>query len=180
MATATPVRCSNCWAPIALDVAACAKCGFVFGEGKVGAALERTLKGEPASLPTIAPIASRSKSGLLAAGGFAVYVGILAFLAAWVPLVGLLIFGTLLFASPFSWGWQLIAGRHAPWPVQQAYLPLAFAAPFPIVGFLVGFLWPFRIQSWGQVLNAIGMRFALSLGALLLLGVGMIVLSMRI
>jgi len=179
MAAAERVKCSNCWAAITLDAAACPHCGFVFGEGKIGAALQRTLKGEPAIEPTIPPVASRSKSGLLAAGGFAVCIGILAFAAMSVPLIGLLIYGALYWASPFSWGWALVAGVDAPWPVQQAYLPLAFAAPFPIVGLLVGFLWPFRIQSWAQVFNAIGMRFAISLGVLGVSGVGLFVVALR-
>lgn len=178
MAAKASVRCSNCWRSIALDATSCSFCGFVFGEGKVGAALQRIQRGEPAIQPANPVVASRFKSGLLTAGGFVLCLGVLNLLSEFIPFLGLLFFNALVLASPFAWGWTLLGGRDAPWPIAQAYLPWAIAAPFPVVGLIVGLIWPLSIRSWTQVLNAIGMRFALSLGALVLLGLGAFVLTL--
>jgi hypothetical protein len=134
-------------------------------------------RGEPAIEPANPVVASRLKSGLLTAGGFALFLGVLDLLAAFIPFLGLLLFAAVAFASPFAWGWTLIAGHDAPWPIDQAYVPWALVAPFPLVGLVVGLIWPFSIRSWTQVLNAIGMRFALSLGGLVLLGFGAFMLA---
>ena len=113
----------------------------------------------------------RTKASLLAAAGFTLFTAILAMVAMSTPIFGLLIYGALYFASPFTWGWALVAGLDAPWPVPHSYLPLAFAAPFPVVGLLVGLLWPFRFESPIQALRAIGVRFAVSLAVLGIIGV---------
>jgi hypothetical protein len=178
MAANATVRCSNCWRSIALDAANCPFCGFVFGEGKVGAAFQRMQRAEPAIEPANSVASSRLKSGLLTAGGFALCLGVLDLLAEFIPFLGLLFFGAVAFASPFAWGWTLLAGRDAPWPIDPAYVPWALVAPFPVVGFIVGLIWPLSMRSWTQVLNAAGMRFALSLGALVLLGVGAFMLTL--
>jgi len=113
----------------------------------------------------------RIKASLVAAAGSLLFTAILAVVAMSTPIVGLLIYGVLYFASPFTWGWGLVAGLDAPWPVPRPYLPLAFAAPFPVVGLLVGFLWPFRFESPTQAVRAIGVRFAVSLAVLGIIGV---------
>lgn len=177
MAASATIRCSNCWRSIALDMASCPSCGFVFGEGEIGAASLRMQRGEPPIEPERPVIAPRLKSGLLTAGGFVLCLAVLNFLSEFTPFLGLLFFNALALASPFAWGWSLLAGRDAPWPIAQAYVPWAFAAPFPVVGFVVGLIWPLSTRSWTQVLNAVAMRFALSLGALVLLGVGAFMLS---
>jgi hypothetical protein len=168
MASGGEVVCSNCGAPIALDTTVCPCCGFTFGKGQVGAALGGRRKESPPADLTPAPVLSRRNASLLAAGGFGLYVGILALVVVTTPVVGIMIYGALYFASPFTWGWGLIAGVDAPWPIDRTYLPLAFAAPYPIVGLLVGYAWPFPVRSFGQAARAIGMRFALSI---LVLGV---------
>src|SRR6185295_15046125 len=139
------VVCSNCRAPITLDSAACPRCSFTFGTGQVGAEPERRRNGVAQVDPTYPAPVSRGKAGLLSAGGFAVCVSILVFLAYSTPIIGVLIYGALYFASPFAWGWSLLAGLDAPWPVQRSFLPLAFAAPFPVVGLIVGYVWPFPV-----------------------------------
>lgn len=178
MAANATIRCSNCRRTIALDIASCPTCGFVFDKGEVGAASLRMQRGETPIEPESPVVASRLKSGLLTAGGFVLCLAVLNFLAEFTPFLGLLFFNALALASPFAWGWSLLAGRDAPWPVAQAYVPWALAAPFPVVGLAVGFVWPLRVRSWTQVLNAVAMRFALSLGALVLLGVGAFMLSL--
>ncbi len=40
MASATSVKCANCWRSIAIDAPRCPHCGFRFGEGKTGRELE--------------------------------------------------------------------------------------------------------------------------------------------
>ena len=177
MAANATIKCSNCWRSITLDMASCPFCGFVFGEGKIGAASLRMQRGEPPIDPGSAVVISRLKSGLLTGGGFALCLGVLDLLAAFIPFLGMLLFGAVAFASPFAWGWSLLAGRDAPWPIDRAYVPWALVAPFPLVGFVVGLVWPFGIRSWKQVLDAIGMRFALSLGGLVLLGFGAFMLQ---
>ena len=114
--------------------------------------------------------APRVKPSLLTAAGFGVFIGILAVVAMSTPILGVLIYGALYFASPFTWGWGFVAGLDAPWPVERSYLPLLFAAPFPVIGLLVGYLWPFRLESFKQAVRAIGMRFAISLIVLGVIG----------
>jgi hypothetical protein len=178
MAANATIKCSNCWRSISLDMASCPFCGFIFGEGKVGAASLRMQRGEPPIERESPVIASRLNSGLLTAVGFALCLGVLNFLAEFTPFLGLLFFNAVALASPFAWGWSLLAGRGAPWPIDQAYVPWALVAPLPVVGFIVGLIWPLSTSSWTQVLNAVGMRFALSLGALVLLGFGAFMLSL--
>jgi hypothetical protein len=100
----------------------------------------------------------RVKSGLLTAAGFAVLVALLVVIGMSLPALSALVYGALYFTSPFTWGWGLFAGMDAPWPVEHKYLPLLFAAPFPLVGLIVGCLWPLPIAS-GRI---IGMRVAVS------------------
>jgi hypothetical protein len=63
----------------------------------------------------------RSKASLLAGAGFTLFTAILVIVAMSTPIFGLLIYGVLYFASPFTWGWGLVAGLDAPWPVPRSY-----------------------------------------------------------
>jgi hypothetical protein len=100
----------------------------------------------------------RLKSGLLTAAGFAVLVVLLVIAGMSLPAFSALIYGALYFTSPFTWIWGLLAGLDAPWPVEQEYLPALFAAPFPLVGLIIGYLWPLP-EATGRT---IGMRVAIA------------------
>jgi hypothetical protein len=179
MPASDPVVCSNCWGPITLDAQTCPHCGFIFGQGALGAEYQRRLMGEPSlSTPKTADT-SRTRSSLLTAGGFVACIAVMVLVSNTVPLIGLLIFATLYWASPFTWVWALVAGLDAPWPVEKAYLLPALAVPYPIVGLLIGFLLPFPFQSSAQVLRAVGIRFVSSLALLALIGFAVFMLAAR-
>jgi hypothetical protein len=124
-------------------------------------------------------VQSRLKASLLTAAAFAGFTAILALSSDVVPFAWMVVVPAIYAASPFTWGWTLMSGLDAPWAVQRSLLPLAFLAPFPIVGFAVGYLWPFRYRSWWQVLRAAGLRFAVTFISLGCIGAAVLLLILH-
>jgi hypothetical protein len=91
----------------------------------------------------------------MTAAGFAFFAVVL----AGIPPLAFAVF----FASPFTSVWVLVAGPQAPWPLPQAFLALLFIASFPVAGLLIGYAFPFQGESFKQIWNGVGMRLAIYL-----------------
>jgi hypothetical protein len=148
------VHCAQCWTRIELDTAICPNCGFRFG---IDAPPERLARPKRAPAPL-----SRRRSALLTAGGFTVFAALL----AGVPPLAFALF----FTSPFTALWTWGAGSRASWPVPQEFLAVFFIASYPLAGFAVGYAFPFRAESFKQIWNGVGMRVAIYLIVMGILG----------
>jgi len=124
-------------------------------------------------------VRSRSKASLLTAAAFAGFTAVVALLSDIVPFVWTVVLPAIYLASPSIWGSALVSGLDTPWPVQRSSLPLALLSPFPIIGFVVGYLWPFRYRSWWQVLRAAGLRFAVTFASLGCIGAAVLLLILH-
>ena len=96
---------------------------------------------------------NRAKSALMMGAAFLVLFWISLMVASVIPVVGALVQAAVFFGSPFTWALAAsgqLKGAH------PYLLGFAIAAPYPLMGLIIGYAWPgnfpesgeFSEQSW--------------------------------
>ena len=100
---------------------------------------------------------SRASSSLLTALGAFVFFALFLLAASLVPVVNVWVQTAVFFGSPFTWLLMQFKGS-LPQAVEGYLLAAALYAPYPLLGALVGYLWPIKAGTASRAVLQIALR----------------------
>jgi hypothetical protein len=113
---------------------------------------------------------NRAKSALMMGAAFLLLFWISLMVASVIPVVGALVQAAVFFGSPFTWALSAsgqLKGAH------PYLLGFTIAAPYPLMGLIIGYAWPVEFSRKWPILRAIMARFALSCLLIWAVGAGL-------
>jgi glucan phosphoethanolaminetransferase (alkaline phosphatase superfamily) len=113
---------------------------------------------------------TRGKSSALTSVGFLAFMVASSIVLGLIPVVGVLVGAAMYFGSPFTW---LIFSMGETSEITDSTVILGIYAPYPIVGAILGLLWPLKGTKRKRLIRQVFVRFIIFF--LVLLGVGICV-----